>query len=377
MVDAPYAGGAEVYVGLLATHLPRDRFEARVVVKAEARLEDWVGELRRSGVPVYEVPMDLPYAPHHAPKIWRVLARLRPHVAHVNLPGPYDGQMALLVPLARLAGASRVVVTEHLPMVERLWKRAALKSLAYRWLDWAFTVCRANLPYLVERQGVPADRVSAVPNGLPRAFGTRYRGERERVRSELALKPEETAVVVVGSLIPRKGQDTLLRAMAKLERSDWRLFVVGEGSERVRYEALARSLGLTHRVRFLGQKSREKVEELLAGMDLLVIPSSMEAMPYVLLEGMAAGLPVVASAIFGIPEVVVPGETGWLFPKGDENALASQLREALDAPERRRAMGEAARRRFEKYFTLERQVEVIACHYERLLREGRPRVGPT
>jgi glycosyltransferase involved in cell wall biosynthesis len=147
--------------------------------------------------------------------------------------------------------------------------------------------------------------------------------------------------LVVAALIPDKGVDVAIRALAELpDRAV--LWVAGDGPERTRLEALAAELGLGDRARFLG--IRALVEPLMQAADCLVVPSTWhEAAGLVNIEGLACGLPLVATRIGGIPEIVDDGRTGLLFPRGDHRELARHLRRLMDEPELRRSLGEAAR----------------------------------
>jgi glycosyltransferase involved in cell wall biosynthesis len=143
--------------------------------------------------------------------------------------------------------------------------------------------------------------------------------------------------------VPEKGLDTLLAAWAQARRPPgWRLRLVGEGPLRAALEAQARALGIAASVELPGQS--ERVEEDLAGADLGVLPSRFEGLSNTLLEGMAAGLPMLASRISGNEDFVVPGRNGWLFEPGDVTGLAAVLSAAMALPAAaRQAMGEAAR----------------------------------
>jgi hypothetical protein len=164
MVDAPFLGGAERYVSRIALALDRSQFHASLIVRQSAENDDgglaqWASAVEASGVPLARVRMGLPFRPWDAIGILRAIEAFSADIVHVNMPGPYSGQMGLLAPLARMAGARSVVVTEHLPMVERLWKRALVKRIAYRYVDLALTVCHANVSYMLTRQRVPAEKV--------------------------------------------------------------------------------------------------------------------------------------------------------------------------------------------------------------------------
>lgn len=372
-VDAPFLGGAERYVAYLARGLDRSRFAPSVLMAepgpgAEA-LEQWSRELEDAGVRVHRVPMHLPFRPLGAAGVLRAFSALAPDVVHVNMPGPYDGQMGLLAPLGRLAGCRGVVTTEHLPMVERLWKRAAVKRFSLRFVDVVVTVSRANVPYVVERQGVRADRVRVVRNGLPSSFGAGAPG-RADARRALGLPADGVHVLFVGNLLPHKGLSLLVEALLEVSEEDWRLIVVGDGPDGEPCRRRLESAGAAGRACFLGRRRAADVEAALAAADLLALPSSQEGLPYVILEAMASARAVVATRVFGIPEMIDDGVHGILVAPGDVEELAAALRRMIgDAPARER-MGAAGRARFLAEFTLERQLDTMAALYETLARRA-------
>jgi glycosyltransferase involved in cell wall biosynthesis len=165
----------------------------------------------------------------------------------------------------------------------------------------------------------------------------------------------------VGRLITQKGHADLLRAWSLLGdgRRNAVLVVLGEGSERPALEALAAALGLTGSIRFAG--FREDAASLLPALDLLAHPSLFEGLPNAVLEAMAAGLPVVATAIPGNDELIRDGETGLLVPPGDPPALARALGRLLGDPALRAALGDRARARI----LAERGLEPMLVRYER------------
>ncbi|HEU4929309.1 MAG TPA: glycosyltransferase family 4 protein [Candidatus Krumholzibacteria bacterium] len=374
-VDAPFLGGAEHYVARLATGLDRLRFAPAVVMRSndvDESLLAWAAELESSGIPVSRVRMRLPFRPGDAVPIYRALAAFDPDVVHVNMPGPYSAQMGLLAPLARLAGA-RVVVTEHLPMVPRLWKRDVVKRIGVGFVDAAVTMTRANAELLVRRQGFPRRRVRVIENGVPASFGTRM-GD-SNARAELGIEAGVVAFVFVGNLIEHKGLRRVIEALSRLAAA-WRLVVAGAGPDADPARDLAARLGVTERVVFLGRCSSEHVERVMAAGDVLVLPSAVEGLPYVILEAMACGKPVVSSRVFGIPEAVMEGETGLLVAPDDVAGLAEALRMLAADPALRERMGRAGRDRFERHFTLERQIRAMSSLYRELVTGRRAEDGP-
>jgi len=271
MVDPGFLGGAEHYVAQLATALDRACFEPSVVMRAVAdtALNAWADDLECRGVPVTRLEMRLPWRPDDAVRIVRALERIAPHVVHVNMPGPYDGQNGLLLPIARVCGA-RTIVTEHLPMIARTPRRGLLKSAAYRWLDLAVTMTRSNAASLQSVQGVAPARIRVVANGVrdhsPAADGA-------RIRDEVGARAEQALIWYVGNILEHKGLHRLIDALSRCTTPAWRLGVIGDGPGRSLAERTADAQGVRDRVAFLGRRSAEFVRDALVVGDLLALPS--------------------------------------------------------------------------------------------------------
>jgi len=172
----------------------------------------------------------------------------------------------------------------------------------------------------------------------------------------------ELAIGIVAALETRKGHDVLLHALARLRREGvaLRCLVCGDGSRRAQLENLAQTLGIADAVRFLGEQ--RQVADVLAALDVFVLPSRHEGLGVAILEAMAMSLPVVASDVGGIPEIVDAGRTGVLVPCEDAAALAAAIA-ALDRDrERARRLGEEGRARVVAEFSM----EAMAERYERL-----------
>ena len=367
VVDAPFLGGAELYISRLISALDRGAFATSVLIRRDvrdARLVEWADALRGRGTGVVSVPMRLPWVPADAWRIYRALDALAPHIVHVNVPGPYDGQFGLVLPIARATGA-RTVVTEHLPMVPPLWKRALVKRIGYRALDVAVTMTRANAGYLVEKQGVPSRKVRVVANGIPRAFGAVENAAQRRW--ELGLKDSQVLVAYVGNILPHKGLRRLIEAMSRAgSRASLHLVVAGTGSDEAACRQLAADRGLAAQVTFSGWLSTVETEAMLAACDVVALPSQWEGLPYVLLEAMACARPVIAGRVFGIPEVVDDGVTGVLVDPLRIDEIAHAL-DRLGDTALREKMGAAARTRFERLFTLEIQAARMQALYRWLV----------
>ena len=205
----------------------------------------------------------------------------------------------------------------------------------------------------LRRELVPAGKVVVIPNGLDLgAFAPRR--PRPRVRR----------VITVANLRQEKAHEVLLAAAAVVlaRYSDAEFWIVGDGARYQELTDLAARSGLSGRVRFLGH--REDVPALLAESDAFVLPSRSEAFPGGLMEAMAAGLPVVATAVGGNRELVRHGENGLLVPPGDAEAIVSALLELMASPERAAGLGEAARASVEDRFSFERMVSTFENLYQ-------------
>jgi glycosyltransferase involved in cell wall biosynthesis len=187
--------------------------------------------------------------------------------------------------------------------------------------------------------GVPKERIQVLRNGVDlELFAPRSRAPLRRV-----LGMERTTLLSVGNLLAFKGHGIVIEALASLPECD--LVIAGEGPDRAAFNAIARKAGVAERVRFVGSLSQEKLSEYYAAADVLVLASSREGWPNVLLEAMACGTPVVATKAGGVPEIVTSMEAGVVVEERSARALAHAVRELFANPRDR-----AATRRFAEQF---------------------------
>jgi glycosyltransferase involved in cell wall biosynthesis len=312
------------------------------------------------GVAVRAVPpMPLGLAgARRVPAFARLLRRERPEVFHAHMSSPVACKWALAGAVGARVPAvlGTVQVGEYEPPDRSAyWQLRLLARGVGRYL----AVSRAIETEMVEGLGWPAAKVEVVHNAVEvERFGVPVPGG---LREELA--GDRPLVLTPARLDLQKGHDTLLAAVAEVPEA---VFVLaGEGPERARLEALAERLGVGDRVRFLGRRS--DVPELLAVCDVFVLPSLYEGSSLAVLEAMAAGRPVVSSAIPGTDELIVDGRDGLLVAPGDAPALAAALRRLLADAGLRATLADAGRRRVEAEFTRERMAERVTGVYEELL----------
>ncbi|HUD72772.1 MAG TPA: glycosyltransferase, partial [Dongiaceae bacterium] len=338
VVEALGLGGLERVVALLARRAS-PRFAVEVL--ALARGGQVAAEMEADGTPVRRLDLH-DYYPGSVLRVARALVTARPDVVHTH--GHFAGAAGRLA--ARLVGLR--VVVHHLHTADdtlRLRHRHLERLLAA--LTRRVICCSDAVAEHARRElGISWQRVVVVRNGIdpPPPIG--------RDAARLALgRPPEPVIGCVAALQPHKGHTHLLQAVAALPEAlrAGSLVLAGAGPERARLEAQAAALGLGGMVRFLGE--RPDVRDLLPAFDLMVAPSiGREGLGVAVLEAMDAGIPVVASRVGGLSEVVLDRTTGTLVPEGDVDALAGAMRSLLTDPVRARAFGDAGRRRVEDLF---------------------------
>jgi len=290
----------------------------------------------------------------------RLLRRERVRVLYLTDQPTWSLRYALF----RLAGVRRILVHDRTSGVRDTSALARrLKTLIHHLpllpADRFIAVSGFVRQRLVRVNGTPADRTVTVYNGIPLArFAESDPGHLSR---ELGVDPARPVILCSGRMQSYKGIQVALRAVRSLrDRPDRPLLVVcGAGPDLDGFRELAARLELGDAVLFTGR--RNDVPRLLAGATVSVVPSLWaEAFGLTVVEAMAAGVPVVASEIGGIPELVDPDRTGVLVPPGDADALAVAVAGLLDAPERRARIGRAAARAARERFSAERTVQEIA-----------------
>ena len=312
--------------------------------------------------------------------IGRMYAEFRaekPDVVHVNN-GGYPGAISCTAAAiaARFAGVPVVVyVVNNIAIPYNRPSRLLdypIDRIVVRCVDIFVTASMAASNALATVLRLSAHQLTVIPNAAESGVA----GEsRERIRHDLCITDDRLVLLVMARLEQRKGITHLLDALPQLPRhirESVSVLVAGDGPEREALEAQYAAMGIADIVHFLGH--RDDRWSLYEAADVVVLPSiSHEDMPIVILDAMAAGRPVVASRVAGIPEQVVDGLTGRLVPPGDSAALAGALKAVLGDSQIRAAMGRAARDRYESTYTPRRFVDAYRRLYASLLERRRPR----
>lgn len=295
--------------------------------------------------------------PKTAVRVYRILRELGADVVHTHNPVAltYAG------PVARLAGVRRLVHTKHganpVSGAAGLLARRTLARACHAFV--AVSEQTAEVARRVEL--VPERLLRVIANGIDVEVYERDDAARARIRGTLEIAADVCVIGTVGRLAPEKNQRMLLAAAAPLLGPSVHLVVVGDGPER---EAFERAIAPSVRAYVHLTGARSDVPALLSAFDLFALSSTTEGLPLVVPEAMAARLPVVSTAVGGLPGVIRDGETGRLVPSGDGAAMSRALREIVSDVERRGAWGEAAHADAKARFDLER----VADAYEALYR---------
>ncbi|UCD34336.1 MAG: glycosyltransferase family 4 protein [Nitrospiraceae bacterium] len=348
-------GGQEKRVLMEAAGLSRRGHETALVCREGARIR---GEAEGLGIAVHTVPMRKPYDLDSMIRLRGFLRKNRFDV--VNTHSGVDSWIGGIA--AKLAGVPVLVRTRHLNIA---LKRNPLNFIHY--LPDMYIACGDNMRQnLVESCGFPAHKVVSIATGVaPEFFEVRRSRE---ARAKYGLDRGAPVIANVGILRSVKGHEVTLRSVQRVVDAvpGVRYLIAGDGPRQKALEDLARELGIVEHVLFTGFV--EDVREVYALSDVVVLSSWSEGLPQSVLQAMAAGVPVVATRVGGVPEVVVHGDTGLLVEPGDHEGLAQGIITLLRQPEAGKRLAGRARELVMKEHSAEHMLDQIEQLYERLLK---------
>ncbi|HXC67685.1 MAG TPA: glycosyltransferase family 4 protein [Nitrospiraceae bacterium] len=346
-------GGGERYLELLFDRLDPARYRGLLICPEPG---PFVNRMKERGVDTQLVHLEPLFNPMALWRLTRLLAReqvtiLQTHGARANFYGRIAG---------RLAGVPVIISTVHNSLKDyevRSLRRglyAFLLRVTLPLVQRIICVSDANRYDLIDECPAAKARTQTVYNGVdPSAFPSQP--DRTKVRKELDIMPGPV-LVVIARLTEAKGHRYLLEALPGLIETWPQLccICVGEGELRDQLKRLAIELNVERSCRFVG--TRDDIVDILAAADVVVLPSLSEGFPFVLLEALAMGCPVVASRVNGVPELIENHRTGLLVPARDSGALAAAIREVLCNPTAALKMGAEGRAVVRERFTVDQMV---------------------
>lgn len=303
-------------------------------------------------------------------RLWRLLRQLRPDIVHTRNLAALEGCV-----VAAFAGVRGRVHGEHgrdsydIDGKNRKYNR--LRRACQPFVKRYIPLSRDLEAWLLDTVAIPERKIRQIYNGVDSA---RFHVAALKPPLPLAGFADEGTIVIgtIGRLQEVKDQLTLIRAFARLikGRPEYaavlRLVLIGDGPLRAEVEALTRQEGIAEQLWIAG--ARNDVPQLMQALDIFVLPSKAEGISNTILEAMATGLPVVATAVGGNPELVVEGVTGTLVPPQDPAAMAAAIERYLMQPELMQEHGQAGRQRVEREFSMEAMVSRYMAVYDEVLR---------
>lgn len=377
LIDGLGWGGAEHLLALTLPALRDAGFVPRVATLKVRNGNPMAAVLARRGIPVDLVPVDRLRNLRQAHALHAYIRRQRCDIIHTTLEAA-----SLYGTLSAYALGLPVFCSFHtaeIPIGKARRRSAVLHWLLRHYGGSMLCVSEHVRRHYIEAFGFRPDQLVVLHNGIELApFEALPPTTRAELRRALAIPAAAPVIVTVAVLRPPKGIATMIEAMPAIlaHQPEARYLIVGDGEARGALAALAERLGLAHRVVFTG--TRTDIPAILSSVDGFALPSLNDALPTVLAEAMAAGLPIVASAIGGIPEMVEPGVNGILVQPGSAGEFAAAWNRLLAAPELAAAMGAQGRRIARELFALESHVTRLSALYAAALeKRRRPCASPS
>jgi glycosyltransferase involved in cell wall biosynthesis len=358
VIDSFQAGGAERIAVEVASSLDRERYSPIVLATRHGGpLEDL---LDRAGVDYVVLGRRHGFSPRKYRRAHRLLR---------NVDLIHSHKLGSILWGALFSRTTGVPLVARDPTFSGI--RTRLRTYGYRW--WIAPVARciicptANLAQSLYDEGVPHGLVEVIPNGVRLDAAL----PRDEARAELGLDPDAFVVGIVAQLREEKAHEVLFRAVAQLREDgrDVRLCVVGDGSRRAALVEAAASLGLDGSVTWAGERAEAK--RLPAAFDVGVICSDFEGLPVAALETLAAGVPMVCTAVGTLPDIL-SGGAGLTVPVRDHAALAAAIRRFIDDPAARAHAGARARDVVRRHYEFEQMVRAFERVYDRVLGRNAP-----
>lgn len=355
ITNALEVGGAEKFLLDLIKHLDRTKFNPSLAtVIGGGSLEP---DFQALNLPIYiHGRQRLRYLGGLKQfwQLYKLIKKIQPDIVHTQLfAADLWGRLA-----AALAGVKLIVTTEQNVNLDQSWLRETLKKWTYRLTVKVVAISTAVKNYAHQKYTIPLEKIEIIPNDV----------DLEKWEQRIAVAPtkktDKKILITTGRLVPQKGQTYLLSALALLPaKYNYELWIVGGGPLKTDLEKQAQKLGLENKVKFLG--TRHDVPELLAQADIFVFSSIFEGLGIAVLEAAIAKLPIVASKIDGLLDIIQDGQSGLLVEPKNPAALAQAIETMLEHPEQAKAMAEQAYNYVKNNF----EVKVITQRYQKLFTE--------
>jgi glycosyltransferase involved in cell wall biosynthesis len=361
LIDGLSMGGAERLMVPILKHLNPEHFEAHVCAMQSKEGNPMADEIRTLGVPVDCLDIKHLRDVNAIPRIIRYLRGVGADLVHTQLEvANILGNVS--AKLLRLPSVCTIHVMPSLDVKTktRLHQKAEWFVLRH-FCDRVISVSEEARQYHIDISGTATNLVTTIYNGIDLSgfLNMDYAHERNAVRAELRIPRDANVLVTVAVLRPPKGIQYMIRALPAIlaVHPNTYYLIVGSGSHHSALLEDVKKADVKERVIFAGM--RKDVSRMLAASDVFVLPTLTEALPTVLAEAMAAKLPIVASRVGGIPEMIANGQNGFLVPPEDLTGLVKACNHLLEHPEKRSDMGSEGWKTVRQKFSIERQIDQL------------------
>lgn len=325
--DTPIYGGAERHMTLLASHLNPEKYQVTFVFSDYKQLKTWQEQLKTLKIPFHAVKVAHKHDPRHFTALKKILNDLKPEILHLHLWNPGSCRYAFYATDRKV---TKIIATEHDPFplrgIKRSLKKQCLKKTAH-----TIAVSNANHDLLLKEYPELKNRISVIHNGIDlsefeKALLRFSAQEKQKIRTvQFKSEADDFIIECIAALHPRKGLKYLIEAFKKVAETipKAKLVILGEGPQENELKKLIKNLDLDNKIVLLG--FQKNIPKLLKSSDLFILPSIKEAFGLVLLEAMACQLPVIASNVGGIPEIINDHKNGELVPPANIQVLADKI----------------------------------------------------
>jgi len=357
--DTPLAGGAEIQMFLLAKFLDKKRFTPIIALSNNEPLDKLVENFDKEDIKVIRINTKSKHNPIHYLSLKRIIAEEKIDILHLNLWNPASCRYGFL---AGKSAKIPMIVTEHDPFkltgFKNVFKKYGLKTVSK-----IVTVSLENQKLLKKLFPEHKEKIEVIQNGIDidwwQSQVLRFaEKDRYEIKTEIFRANKNTLIIIsVAELHERKGLKYLIKAISEVKEKypNIKLVIVGEGPDRKNLENLIKKLKLENNVILLGR--RKEIPKLLKSSNIFVLPSRREAFGLVNLEAMITPLPVIASKVGGIPEIIKDGETGILVESENEKELAQALEKLIPNSPLREEMAKKGFLRVKENFSAQKMAE--------------------
>lgn len=330
--DTPIYGGAERHMTLLASNLDKSKYQVTLVCSNFKQLDEWCENFMQLGMSVIRLKVAHKHDPRHLFQLNKILQKIKPDLLHLHLWNPGSCRYALML---NEKISPPIVVTEHDPFPLKGLKKS-MKKKSLKKIKQIICVSNSNGELVAKLFPETETKISVVHNGIDldafeRSIFPFSNQQRNTVRhTHFSALNTDFVILSIAALHPRKGLKYLIEAMRTVSEihPEAKLVIVGEGQQKKELLKKINKYKLTEKIILTG--TLKDIPKVIKSSDLFVLPSIKEAFGIVLLEAMAAPLPIIASKVGGIPEIISDGKNGIMVEPANSEQLAAQILKLIE-----------------------------------------------